>query len=85
MAAHSLHTSSSLALSSHSLVQDLLDLGAGADGKEQGPGLEGVAVQSLEQGAVVGGDRAALLQAGSAKDALQAGETGNQILGQERV
>lgn len=52
----------------HSLVQNLLDLGAWADGKEKGPGLECIAMQDLEQRTGVGGLRAGLLVAGRTKN-----------------
>lgn len=64
----------------HLLVQDLLDLGAWTDGEEKGPGLECIAMQDLDQRAVVGGLRAVLLVTGSSKDPFEAGKTGNQVL-----
>lgn len=55
----------------HPPVQEAPDVGRGADGEQQGPGLESAAVE----GSVLGQPRATLVCTGVTEDAFQAGQT----------
>lgn len=61
-------------------VQDVADVGAGADGEEQRPGLQGSAEQAMQ----AGGDHrgcGATHSTGPAENAFQAAEARHQVLG----
>lgn len=69
-----------LTASSHLPVQDVADMGTGADGEEQSPGLQG----SAEQAMLAGRDHrdcGATHCTGPAENAFQAVEARHQVLG----
>lgn len=61
-------------------VQDVADVGAGADSEEQCPGLQGSAEQAMQAGRDHGG-RGAAHTTGPAENAFQAVEARHQVLG----